>query len=211
MFTSAQKIFRAAKIVFFVERKGKNLKLFPLERVDHVVDVLADEVDDGLHRVVVGLEIEVEGTAHEVAGAVGEVELHRGGHTLAVHLDEESVDLMFVVDYQAVAHAVGFLQVLGHHGVDVFQILAQVAVDGLVGQVDGALEDGHLDVDPVLLVGRIGVGGDEGVAGALEAVTLEGVDGGVALLRQVDAEIAARLGKIAWVAVARHGDERNDE
>ena len=59
---------------------------------------------------------------------------------------------MLIVDDQAVAHTVGLLQVLGQHGVDVFQILAQVAVDGLVGQVDGTFELRHLDVDPVLFV-----------------------------------------------------------
>ena len=98
--------------------------LLPLKRINHVVDVFADEVDDGLHRVVVGLEVEIEGAAHEVAGAVGEVELHRGGHTFAIHLDEEAVDMVLIVDDQAVAHAVGFLQVLGDHGVDILQILA---------------------------------------------------------------------------------------
>ena len=75
-----------------------------------MVDILSDEVDDGLHRVVVGLEVEVEGAAHEVAGAVGEVELHRGGHAFAVHLDEEAVNVVLFVDNQAVAHAVGLLQ-----------------------------------------------------------------------------------------------------
>ena len=62
--------------------------LFPLERINHVVNVFPDEVDDGLHRVIVGQEVEVKGTADEVAGAVGEVELHRSGHAFAVHLDE---------------------------------------------------------------------------------------------------------------------------
>ena len=61
---------------------------FPLESVDNVVDVFADKIDDGLHRVVVGLEVEIERAAHEVAGAVGEVELQGGGHAFAVHLDE---------------------------------------------------------------------------------------------------------------------------
>ena len=171
-----------------------------------MVNVLADEVDDRLHRVVVGLEVEVEGPAYEVRRAVSKIKLHRGGHAFAVHLDEEAINVVFFVANQAVAHAIGLLEVLGHHGVDVFQIFAEVAVDGLVGQVDGAFEDGHLDIDPVFLVGRVGVGGDGGIVGALETVALDGVDGDIAFLRQVDAEVAARLGQVARLAVSREGD-----
>ena len=97
-----------------------------------MVDVLANEVNDGLHRVVVGLEVEVESPSYEVLRAVSKVELHRGGHTLAVHFDEQAVNLVFFVGNQAVAHAVGLLQVLGYHSVDVLQILAQVAIHGFV-------------------------------------------------------------------------------
>ena len=176
--------------------------LLPFKGLNQMVDVGADEVDDGLHRVVVGLEVEVEGTAHEVLGAIGEVELHRGGHAFAVHLDEEAVNVMFFVDNQAVAYAIGFLQVLGDHGVHVFQIFAQIAVYRLVGQVYGAFELRHLNIDPVFLVWRVGVGCDEGVVGTLEAVFLNRVDFGISLLRQVDAEIAARLRQVVIVVVA---------
>ena len=94
--------------------------LFPLEIINHVVDVFSDEVDDGLERVVVGLEVEVERPAHEIVGAVGEVELQWCGHCFAVHLDEHAINVMFFVDNQAVADAVGFLKVFGQHGVHVF-------------------------------------------------------------------------------------------
>ena len=114
---------------------------------------------------------------------------------------------MFFVDNQAVAHAVGLLQVFGDHSVDIFQILAQVAVHRLVCQVDGAFEIGHFDVDPVLFVGRIGVVRDEGVLRALETVAFYGVHFGISLFRQVDAEIAARLGQVVVVIVARNGAE----
>ena len=211
MFTSAQKVFRAAKIVFFGESRGKILKLFPLERVNQVVDVFADKADDGLHRVVVGLEVEIEGAADEVFRAIGEVELHRCGHALAVHLDEEAVNLVFFVDNQAVAHAVGFLQVLDYHGVHVFKVFAKVTVYGLVRQVDGAFELRHLNIDPILFVGRIWVGGDKGVLWAFEAVSFDGVDAAVGLLGQVDAEIAARLGQVTRLAVAREGDARQSD
>ena len=171
-----------------------------------MVDVSADEVDDGLHRVVVGLEVEVKGAADDVFRAVGEVELHRGGHALAVHLDEHAVNLMFLVDNQAVAHAVGLLQVLDDHGVNILQILAQVAIYGLVCHVDGTFELWHLDVDPVFFVWRIDVGGDDGIVGAFEAVFLDGVDLGVGFFRQVDAEIAARFGQVVVAVVAGNGD-----
>ena len=35
---------------------------------------------------------------------------------------------MCVVDNQTVAHAVGLLQVLGHHGVDIFEVHAQATL-----------------------------------------------------------------------------------
>jgi len=160
-----------------------------------MVNVFPDEVNHGLHRVVVGLEIEIERTTHEVSGAVGEVELHRSGYTFAVHFDKEAVNIMFFVENQAVAHAIGLLQMLGDHRVDIFKIFAQIAVYGLVRQVNGAFELGHFHIDPVFLVGRIRVGGDERVLRALETVFFDGVDFDVSLFRQVDAEIAARLGQ----------------
>ena len=175
-----------------------------------MVNVLADEVDDGLHRVVVGLEVEVQSATDKVLSAVGEVKLHRGGHALAVHLDEKTVDAMFVVDNQTVAHTVGLLQVLGDHGVNVFQIFSQIAVYGLVGQVDGAFELRHLNVDPVFLVGRIAIVCDEGVFGALEAVFFNRVDFDVGLFGQVDAEIATRLGQWIGLAVTGEGYDESD-
>ena len=107
-----------------IEPSDLSSELLPLKGLNHVVDVLPDEADDGLHRVVVGLEVEVKRTTDEVFRAVGEVELHRGGHTLAIHFDEETVNLVLIVDNQAVAHAVGLLQVLDDHGVHVFEVFA---------------------------------------------------------------------------------------
>ena len=94
--------------------------LFPLKSINHLVNVFADVINDGLHGIVVGQEIEIQGTSDEIARAVGQVELHWCGHALAVHLDEHTVNVMFIVDNQAVAYAVGFLDVFGQHGVDVF-------------------------------------------------------------------------------------------
>ena len=45
---------------------------------------------------------------------------------------------------------------------------------------------------------------------ALKTVALDGIDRGVALFRQVDAEIAARLGQRVWLAVAREGNQVDD-
>ena len=92
-----------------IEPSDLSSELLPFKGPNHVVDVLPDEADDGLHRVVVGLEVEVKGTTDEVFRAVGEVELHRCGHTLTIHLDEETVNLVLIIDNQAVAHAVGLL------------------------------------------------------------------------------------------------------
>lgn len=170
--------------------------LFPLESINYVVDVFSDEVDDGLERVVVGLEVEVERPAHEVVGAVGEVELQWCGHGFAVHLDEHAINVMFFVDNQAVADAVGFLKVFGQHGVHVFKVFAQIVFNGFMGEVDGTIEIGHLDVDPVFLIGRIAVVGSVGVGWAVEAVTLDGIDCRIRLFGQVDAEIASWFGHI---------------
>ena len=191
--------------------KDKKTFLFPLKSTNHVIDVLPDKADDGLHRVVVGLEVKIEGAADEIFRAVGEVELHRCGHALAVHLDEEAVNLVLFVDNQAVAHAIGFLQVLDYHGVHVFKVFAKVTIYGLVRQVDGAFELRHLNIDPILFVGRIWVGGDEGVLRALETVSFDGVDTAVSLLGQADTEIAARLGQVTRLAVAREGDARQSD
>ena len=88
---------------------GSHTKSFPLESVDHPVDVLPQIVDDGLHGVVVGDKIEIEGAADEICCAVGKVELKRSGHAFAVHLDQHAVNLAVGMDDEAVIHAVGFL------------------------------------------------------------------------------------------------------
>ena len=89
------------------------MSLFPLKGINHLVNVLADVINDGLHGIVVGQEVEIQGASDEIACAVGQVELHWRGHTFAVHLDEHAVNVMFFIDNQAVAYAVGFLDVLG--------------------------------------------------------------------------------------------------
>ena len=71
-----------------------------------------------------------------------------------------------------------------------------------MGQVDGAFESGHLDVDPVLFIGRIGVGSDEGVLRTFEAVAIKGVYFHIPFFGQVNAEIAARFGQITRLTVA---------
>ena len=114
---------------------------------------------------------------------------------------------MFFVENQAVAHAIGLLQMLGDHRVDIFKIFAQIAVYGLVCQVDGAFELGHFHINPIFLLGRIRVGGDERVLRALETVFFNRVDFHVGLFRQVNAEIAARLGQIVVAVATRGGDE----
>ena len=98
--------------------------LFPFKGINHLVNIFADVINDGLHGIVVGQEVEIQGASDEIARAVGQVELHRCGNAFAVHLDEHAVDMMFIVDNQAVAYAVGFLDVLGQHGMDVFQVFA---------------------------------------------------------------------------------------
>ena len=90
---------------------------------------------------------------------------------------------------------------------DVFEIFAQISVDGFVGEVDGTLEVGHLYVNPVFFVWRIGVVGGEGIAWAFETIALDGVDGRIALLRKVNAEIASRLRHVGVFVIARNESE----
>ena len=51
----------------------------------------------------------------------------------------------------------------------------------------------------------------KGVLRALETVSLDGVDLGVGLFGQVDAEITARLGQVVVAVVARNGDSTDDQ
>ena len=174
---------------------GSHTLSFPLESADHPVDVLTQIADNRLHGVVVGDKIEIEGPANEVGGAVGEVKLKGSGYAFAIHLDQHAIDLAVGVDDETVVHAVGLLQMLGDHGVDVLKILAKIAIHILVGQVDGGLETGHLHVDPVLFLRREGVVGDHGVFGSLEGITAEGVHFYIVFFRKVDTEITFGLGQ----------------
>ena len=166
-----------------------------------MVHVFSDAADDGLHGVVVGQEVEIQCAAHEIMRAVGEVKLKRCRHPLAVHLDKHAVALVLVVDDEAVAHAVCLLQVLGDHGVHVVKILSKVAFDVFMGDVYGSFENRHFHIDPVFLLRRIRVVGDDGILRILEAVAFKAVEHDIAGIGQVDAEIAARLGEQVAVLV----------
>ena len=43
------------------------MSLFPLKGINHLVNVFADVINDGLHLIVVGQEVEIQGASDEIA------------------------------------------------------------------------------------------------------------------------------------------------
>lgn len=128
-----------------------------------MLHIFGDEVDDGRQRIVVGNDIEIEGPAYKMGKTVGKIELERGGSIASLDGIGESEDVVSRVDILLLADRVGFLDMLVHKGVGIFQINRQVPVDPLIGNMEGCFVPGIDHINPIWFGHRAAVGHNLGI------------------------------------------------
>lgn len=155
-------------------------------------DVGPQEVQHGREGVVVGHAVEIERAAHEMAVAVGEVELAGGGHLRPRQIVDIAVDMIVgTVDFRFV-QAVGLGQVAFHEKQAVADAGVQVRMRD-IREIDGGAERWHRDVGPCPRLDGLKLR----IHGQFEAERIgRGIEDAVSLFGQLDMDVGAGLGRI---------------
>jgi len=165
-----------------------------------VFDICLEKIDHRGEGVVVGNQVEIEGAADKVGGAVGEVELVGGSRVGATDLIDETVDLTFGVHEFALADGIGFWNVLVDQRVGILEELAQVFMNRLVADVKLGMKRLVGNIDPVGLGEAGAVAQDLRVNGVFKSKREGSVEDLVFFLRQIDTVVTPWLGDVAAAA-----------
>lgn len=172
-----------------------------------MADVGPQEVEHRGKGVVVGHAVEIERAAHEMAVAVGKIELAGGGHLRPRQIVDVAIDVVAgAVDFRFV-QAVGLGQVALHKKQAVADAGIQIRLRD-IRKVDGGAERRHLDVRPSPRLDGL----EHRINGQLEAERIGGrIKDAVSLVGQLDVDVGARLGRISLTAsrypAQGHGQE----
>ena len=166
IFYFVQKVPKCSKK--FKNQQLTNNFLFPFKGFDHADDIGTEVVIDGRERVGVRGTVTIDRSTEEMSDGIGDKEL-TGGGCVAFQIEENTIHIRFGMAVSA------FRDGIGKRGISVNKLegivgqFAEVVSYGFVGAVDGSIEEGVIEVDPIGFI-HVGTGFNDRVLRQVEGI-----------------------------------------